>query len=148
MTPAAEPGYVKDQMQTEPNKVPAGSTFSDAALDLPTAPPGSPAAANVPPSPSVARLASPPEQKRLTPLQAIRAKCLDCSGGSRQEVRLCPITQCPLWPYRFGKRPQAERGMRCARSTPSTLSAEHERSPLRWITSATEDTQIRNPLPL
>ena len=37
-----------------------------------------------------------------TPLKAIRAKC---SGGSANEVKLCPIHDCALWPYRFGKRP-------------------------------------------
>ena len=40
----------------------------------------------------------------LTPLKAIRAKCIDCCGGSRHEVRLCPVAACALWPYRFGKR--------------------------------------------
>jgi len=44
--------------------------------------------------------------KRLTPLKAIRLKCLDCCGGSRKEVRLCPAKDCPLWPYRFGKMPK------------------------------------------
>ncbi len=40
----------------------------------------------------------------MTPLQAIRAKCMECSGGSPKEVRLCPCTQCPLYPFRFGRR--------------------------------------------
>ena len=40
-----------------------------------------------------------------TPLKSIRKKCLDCSCGSRKEVRECPIIQCPLYPYRFGRRP-------------------------------------------
>jgi hypothetical protein len=44
--------------------------------------------------------------KHLTPMKAIRAKCLDCSGGSSSEVRLCEIEDCPLYPWRFGKRPQ------------------------------------------
>jgi len=44
----------------------------------------------------------------LTPIRAIRAKCLDCSGGSAQEVRLCVIRDCPLYPYRLGKRPVIE----------------------------------------
>ena len=41
----------------------------------------------------------------LTPLKAIRAKCLDCSAGSDKEVRECRATSCPLHPYRMGKRP-------------------------------------------
>ena len=41
-------------------------------------------------------------KKRLTPRSAIRMKCLDCSAWSFQEVRLCPVTDCPMWPYRHG----------------------------------------------
>lgn len=44
--------------------------------------------------------------KRLTPLKAIRLKCLDCSAGSAHEVRGCHISDCPLHPYRFGKNPK------------------------------------------
>ena len=40
-----------------------------------------------------------------TPLKAIRLKCLDCSCDSANEVRLCPIKQCPLYNFRFGKNP-------------------------------------------
>lgn len=47
------------------------------------------------------------EQTRLlTPIHSIRAKCLDCSNGSRTEVRLCELTDCALWPYRMGRRPK------------------------------------------
>jgi len=46
------------------------------------------------------------KMKILRPLKAIRAKCLDCCGGSAREVALCEIEDCPLFPYRFGKRPQ------------------------------------------
>jgi hypothetical protein len=42
---------------------------------------------------------------KLTPLRAIRAKCIHCCCGSRKEVRLCTATRCPLWPYRLGHRP-------------------------------------------
>ena len=34
--------------------------------------------------------------------QAIKQKCLDCSGGAPKEVTLCLIVQCPIWPYRCG----------------------------------------------
>lgn len=40
-----------------------------------------------------------------TPLKAIRAKCLECSCGSSVEVKLCPIEDCPLYEFRFGKNP-------------------------------------------
>jgi hypothetical protein len=42
----------------------------------------------------------------ITPMKAIRKKCLDCSGGSAREVSLCPITTCPIYSYRYGKRPE------------------------------------------
>ena len=40
-----------------------------------------------------------------TPIKSIRDKCLDCTAGSRKEIRLCTVVQCALYPYRFGKRP-------------------------------------------
>ena len=35
-----------------------------------------------------------------TLLIAIRRKCMDCSGNSRNEVDTCRIAVCPLYPYR------------------------------------------------
>ena len=45
------------------------------------------------------------EEKRLTPMKAIRAKCLDCCCWNPTEVRLCAIMDCPLHPYRDGHNP-------------------------------------------
>ena len=45
---------------------------------------------------------------KLTPLRAIRQKCLECSAGQRNEVKFCPITKCALYEYRMGKRPKDE----------------------------------------
>lgn len=45
------------------------------------------------------------EQKILTPIKAIRAKCIDCMCGLTHEVKLCPVTDCSLWPYRMGHNP-------------------------------------------
>lgn len=42
----------------------------------------------------------------LTPIKAIRAKCVDCCCGNVAEVRRCPATNCTLYPYRMGKRPK------------------------------------------
>jgi hypothetical protein len=44
-----------------------------------------------------------------TPIKSIRLKCLDCCCGSPKEVELCPVTGCPLFLYRFGKRPTTSR---------------------------------------
>lgn len=40
-----------------------------------------------------------------TPIRAIRLKCLDCTCHQVKEVRLCPIRDCALHPYRMGRRP-------------------------------------------
>ena len=40
-----------------------------------------------------------------TPIKTIRKFCIDCSGGSYYEVRNCLVKNCPLYPYRMGKRP-------------------------------------------
>lgn len=43
---------------------------------------------------------------KLTPIRAIRAKCLECCCHQAKEVRLCPIESCPLHAYRMGHRPR------------------------------------------
>ena len=43
--------------------------------------------------------------KKLTPINAIRVKCIECSGGSKKEVAHCHIDDCSLYPYRFGTNP-------------------------------------------
>lgn len=39
----------------------------------------------------------------LTPMKAIRLRCLDCAQSSA-EVKRCNDHTCPLWPYRLGKK--------------------------------------------
>lgn len=59
-----------------------------------------------------------------TPMQAIKARCLDCCGcapkrqdepeeqhknalnEARNEVKACGAIDCPLWWYRFGAHPR------------------------------------------
>ena len=41
----------------------------------------------------------------MTPLRAIREKCLDCCCQQPTEVRDCHIKTCTLWPFRMGKNP-------------------------------------------
>lgn len=45
----------------------------------------------------------------MTPMKAIRAKCLDCCCGSASEVKLCTAVNCPLHPFRLGKNPNIKR---------------------------------------
>lgn len=44
----------------------------------------------------------------LTPIKAIRQKCLDCCCGHTAEVRNCAVKNCAIYPYRMGHRPKAE----------------------------------------
>ena len=46
-----------------------------------------------------------------SPVKAIHAFCIDCSGGSSSEVRSCMSANCPLHPFRFGKNPFIKREM-------------------------------------
>ena len=41
----------------------------------------------------------------MTPLKAIRQKCLDCCCGQANEVKKCLCTDCTLHPFRMGKNP-------------------------------------------
>ena len=56
------------------------------------------------------------------PVKAIRAKCLDCCCDQVNEVKLCPVEDCPLWPFRFGKNPYRTRVL-----TPEQREAAAER---------------------
>ena len=40
-----------------------------------------------------------------TPIKSIRKKCLDCTCGQIVEIRECSVINCPLYPYRMGRRP-------------------------------------------
>lgn len=42
-------------------------------------------------------------------LKAVRAKCLDCGGGSYVEVDLCGSGNCPLYAFRSGRDPAPRR---------------------------------------
>jgi hypothetical protein len=39
----------------------------------------------------------------MSPIEALRAHCLDCCAGSAQEVAKCLQLRCPSWPFRMGK---------------------------------------------
>lgn len=46
---------------------------------------------------------------KTNPVKAIRAYCLECSGGQPSEVKYCPVEKCPLYPFRLGKNPFRQR---------------------------------------
>ena len=41
----------------------------------------------------------------MSPLKALRLRCIDCCGGSASEVRMCVAVDCPAWPYRMATNP-------------------------------------------
>jgi len=47
--------------------------------------------------------------KHLTPIKAIRQKCLDCCCDSAKEVKECNIPNCSLYKFRMGKNPNIDR---------------------------------------
>ena len=42
----------------------------------------------------------------MSPLKAIKEKCLDCCCWQAYEVRICDMNDCPLHPFRLGKHPK------------------------------------------
>jgi len=75
-------------------------------------------------------------------LKAIRAKCLDCSGGSHAEVADCLVKSCALYPFRMGKNPwraQASEAQREARRRTGQKAAARLRKPINGIGPAAMD---------
>jgi hypothetical protein len=63
----------------------------------------------------------------MSPLQAIRARCLDCCGYQEKEVALCPAVECPSWPFRIGtdpwRKPASEARREAARRAMTNLNS-------------------------
>ncbi|MCD7905498.1 MAG: hypothetical protein LUG24_08030 [Clostridiales bacterium] len=64
------------------------------------------------------------DKKTITnPVKIIGLKCLDCSCGQVNEVKLCPAEDCPLHPFRFGRNPYRKKSSR--------IYTEEERAAIR-----------------
>lgn len=48
--------------------------------------------------------------KPLSRNQAIKAKCLNCSNWQKTEIRLCPVYECSLYPWRPYKMKEEKEG--------------------------------------
>ena len=57
-------------------------------------------------------------EKHLTPVKAIRLKCIDCSGGVLNEVKNCVVKNCPLYLFRLGKNPNYTKQNKLTELTP------------------------------
>jgi hypothetical protein len=55
--------------------------------------------------PPTASIAASAGHRSMSPMDAIRRKCLDCCVGQQIEVRLCEAIACSLWPFRAGRHP-------------------------------------------
>ena len=73
------------------------------------------------------------EEKRLTPIKAIRTKCLDCCCGNSNEVKLCTCTGCALYPYREGHNPfiQKQEWTEERKAAQKARMAQNIHSPIR-----------------
>jgi hypothetical protein len=62
----------------------------------------------------------------MSPLRAIRAKCLDCCGFQEKEVAQCVAVDCPSWPFRMGtdpwRKPASEARREAARRSISGIN--------------------------
>lgn len=65
--------------------------------------------------------------ERLSPMKAIRAKCLDCTCGQQVEVRLCEIKTCALWRFRMGREERDELYVRKPMSEKQRMAMEKMR---------------------
>jgi hypothetical protein len=67
----------------------------------------------------------------MAPLQALRARCLDCCGDQAKEVALCPAVDCPSWPFRMGtdpwRKPASAARREAARRTMTRLNARRRK---------------------
>lgn len=77
-----------------------------------------------------------------TPVKSIRKYCLDfCCCGSAHEVRLCPNTDCALYPFRLGTNPNFRRAKQ-ARGELHDLEGVHAEPP-RYLPTPEQPGQSR-----
>lgn len=67
------------------------------------------------------------QEKVKNPKTAIRAKCVECSGGSLKEVQMCRVVDCALFPFRMGINPFNKKTQaRLAGADPDHFDADAE----------------------
>lgn len=49
------------------------------------------------------------ETRKLSPVRAIRNKCLDCTCWQPKEIEHCTIADCACYPFRMGKNPKTKK---------------------------------------
>ena len=61
--------------------------------------------------PPTAAVAAAAGHKPMSPMDAIRKKCLDCCVGQHSEVKNCEAIGCYLWAFRSGKHPYTSKSL-------------------------------------
>lgn len=83
-----------------------------------------------------------------SPVKAIRAYCLGCCWGSAEEVKLCPATDCELYPFRFGKNPFSTRTLtekqRQANAERLRIAREKKAERLKTGNSSSDNQKLLN----
>ena len=69
--------------------------------------------------------------------KSIWRKCLDCGSGSPKEVTLCPVSDCSLWPFRFGYSIKDKRYFERMRNAEKQYPREYQ----KFIKSLSEDVK-------
>lgn len=69
--------------------------------------------------------------RKVTPVKAIRARCVDCNAHQLAEVRRCRKDDCPLWPFRMGRRPTTPIKTIESEPTPASVSISQKNMTLR-----------------
>ena len=64
---------------------------------------------------------------QMSPLSAIRKKCLDCCADQVSEIRLCEAVHCALWPFRSGQHPYTAAKLKTALQQAYALESEATR---------------------
>jgi hypothetical protein len=86
----------------------------------------------------------------MSPLQAIRAHCLDCCAYQEREVALCPAVDCPSWPFRMGsnpwRKPPSKVRREAARRTMTELNAKRRKRVGAEMSASPPDHGIAPPL--
>jgi len=61
----------------------------------------------------------------MSPMKAIRTRCLDCCADQPGEVRKCTAVTCPSWPFRMGKNPWRAKPSEARQEAARRLAPQH-----------------------
>ena len=78
--------------------------------------------------------------KEITPMKAIRQKCLDCSCQQLSEVKECSIKNCALYPFRMGYKLDENGNRRKGKP----LSEEAKKKATDRLRKLAEERKIKN----